>query len=132
MFTVHYFVLQSDNNSGCLHISTRMAYLFLLAFVIHTLDVRIYVIFASLFIISPLFTLLTLDGMTQIKWTRIWNFSAAVVFMNWSINLILYSRHIGEIRTAVAKTARKNFCTQAEQEQKGKTLIWLCNCCGGL
>ncbi len=64
----------------------------------------------------PLFILLMLNGIFRMKWTDTWSFSTTVAFMNSSFNPILYCWRLSELRSAVVKTARKMFCTQADQQ----------------
>ncbi len=64
----------------------------------------------------PTFILMMLSGIFRMEWTKTWSFSATVVFMNSSINPILYCWRLSELRSAVLKTARKMLCTQAVQE----------------
>ncbi len=45
-------------------------------------------------------------------WTRPWYFTDTIAFMNSSINPFLYCWRLGELRTAVIKTARQMFCKQ--------------------
>ena len=58
----------------------------------------------------PMFILMMLNGILQKNWTKESTFSATVVFLNSTINPILYCWRIGELRTAVVKTAKK-ICT---------------------
>ena len=64
----------------------------------------------------PMFILLMLSVIIWLHWTIELRFSATVVFMNSSINPFLYCWRLSELRTAVVKTARNMFCTQAGQE----------------
>ena len=64
----------------------------------------------------PMFILLMLTVVLRIDLGIELPISATVVFMNSSINPILYCWRLSELRTAVVKTARKMFCTQAGQE----------------
>ncbi len=64
----------------------------------------------------PTFVLLTLYGASYRHWKIEWKFATTVVFMNSSINPILYCWRLGELRTAVLKTARQMLlCKQTGQ-----------------
>lgn len=45
----------------------------------------------------------------------VWHFTDTVVYLNSSINPLLYCWRIGELRAAVFKTLRKMFCTETNQ-----------------
>ena len=64
----------------------------------------------------PMFNFLILSVILRTDLTEEVPISVTVVFMNSSINPLLYCWRLRELRTAVAKTARKMFCTQADQE----------------
>ncbi len=64
----------------------------------------------------PTFVILMLHGILQIEWTGEWNVSFTVVYMNSAVNPMLYCWRLSELRSAVVKTARKMFCTQADQQ----------------
>ena len=64
----------------------------------------------------PVFIILVVKVLLETYWKIGLRISATVVFMNSSINPILYCWRLSEVRAAVVKTARKMFCTQAGQE----------------
>ena len=63
----------------------------------------------------PMYILLTLYGISYMEWTIEWNFIIILVFMNSSINPVLYCWRLRELRTAVVKTARQMLCKQTEE-----------------
>lgn len=63
----------------------------------------------------PMYILSTLHGISYMNWITEWDFAHTAVFMNSSINPILYCWRLRELRTAVAKTLRETFYTQTEQ-----------------
>ncbi len=64
----------------------------------------------------PIYIIRSLYGISYRHWKTEWNFATTVVFMNSSINPLLYCWRLRELRTAVLKTARKLLCTQTDQE----------------
>ena len=62
----------------------------------------------------PLYVLLTLHGLSTEDWQTNWEFAFIAVFMNSSINPILYCWRLRELRKAVVKTARQMLCKQTE------------------
>ena len=70
----------------------------------------------------PMFLLMILYGnlrkksLTHEQWTPELSFSGTAVFMNSSINPLLYYWRLRELRAAIIKTTRKILCRQAEQE----------------
>ena len=52
---------------------------------------------------------------TMAKITRNWNFYTTIVFLNSSINPILYCLRLSDLRSATVKTARKMFCKHSDQ-----------------
>ncbi len=64
----------------------------------------------------PMYVLLTLYGTSYKDWKTDWNFAITVMFMNSSINPILYCWRLRELRTSIVKTARQMLCTQTDQE----------------
>ena len=62
----------------------------------------------------PLYVLLTLHGLSTKDWQTNWEFVFIAVFMNSSINPILYCWRLRELRKAVVKTARQMLCKQRE------------------
>ena len=63
----------------------------------------------------PFYVILTLDGLSIKDWQSEWEFAITGVFMNSSINPLLYCWCLRELRTAVVKTARQMLCKQTEQ-----------------
>jgi len=63
----------------------------------------------------PMYILSTLHGISLMNWITEWDFAHTAVFMNSSINPILYCWRLRELRTAVVKTLRQLFSTQTEQ-----------------
>ncbi len=63
----------------------------------------------------PMFILMILFAMSKKDWPKEWNFAVTVVFMNSSINPLLYCWRLGELRTAVVKTAREMLRTNTNQ-----------------
>ena len=63
----------------------------------------------------PLYVLLTLYGLSIKDRQSEWEFAITGVFMNSSINPLLYCWRLRELRTAVVKTARQMLCKQTGQ-----------------
>ena len=63
----------------------------------------------------PMYVLLTLYGLSIKDWQTEWEFVFTAVFLNSSINPVLYYWRLRELRTAVVKTARQMFCKQIEE-----------------
>lgn len=63
----------------------------------------------------PMYILSTLHGISYMSWITEWDFAHTAVFMNSSINPILYCWRLRELRTAVVKTLRETLCTQTDQ-----------------
>ena len=63
----------------------------------------------------PMYVLLTLYGLSVKDSQSEWQFSITAVFLNSSINPILYCWRLRELRTAVVKTGRQMLCKQTEQ-----------------
>ena len=69
----------------------------------------------------PLFVLMTLYGNFRKErllkqWTPIMSFFGTAVFVNSSVNPLLYCWRLSELRTAIIKTTRKMLCRQTDQE----------------
>ena len=64
-----------------------------------------------------MFVFLTLYGLSTKEWETEWRFSYTAAVMNSSINPFLYCWRLGELRTAVVKTARQMLCKQTEEKQ---------------
>ena len=62
----------------------------------------------------PSYVLLTLFGLGNKEWATEWTVSTTIVFMNSSINPVLYCWRLRELRIAVVKTARKILCTKTD------------------
>jgi len=58
---------------------------------------------------------LTVFGTSGKDWQTEWNFAYTAVFMNSSINPLLYYWRLRELRTAVAKTTRQMLCKKREE-----------------
>jgi len=63
----------------------------------------------------PMYVLLTLLGFSVKDLQTERRFSYTAVFMNSSINPILYCWRIRDLRAAVVKTARQMLCKQTEE-----------------
>ena len=63
----------------------------------------------------PLYILLSLYGLS-IKYEQSeWDFAVTAVFMNSSVNPLLYCWRLRELRTAFVKTARQTLCKETEE-----------------
>ena len=64
----------------------------------------------------PLHVLLTIQGLSNMNdWPRESEFAKTAVFLNSSINPLLYCWRLRELRAAVVKTARQMLCKQTEE-----------------
>ena len=63
----------------------------------------------------PLHVLLTLHGLSIKDWKTERQIAYTAVFMNSSINPLLYCWRLGELRAAVVKTARQMLCKETEE-----------------
>ena len=63
----------------------------------------------------PIYVRLTVFATSAKDWQTEWNFAHTAVFMNSSINPLLYFWRLRELRTAVGKTARQMLCKQSVQ-----------------
>ena len=63
----------------------------------------------------PSYVLLTLFGLGYKDWATEWTISTTIVFMNSSINPMLYCWRLRELRIAVVKTSRKMLCALTDQ-----------------
>ena len=63
----------------------------------------------------PSYILLFLYGISYEEWKTEWTISTTIVFMNSSMNPILFCWRIRELRVAVLKAARKMVCTLTDQ-----------------
>ena len=64
---------------------------------------------------TPSYILLFLYGISYEEWKTEWTVSTTIVFMNSSMNPILFCWRIRELRVAVLKAARKMVCTLTDQ-----------------
>ena len=63
----------------------------------------------------PIYVLSILHGLSIKDWQTEWYFAHTAVFMNSSINPILYCWRLRELRTAVVKTARQMLCKETDE-----------------
>jgi len=63
----------------------------------------------------PIHVILTVFATSGKDWQTEWNFANTVVFMNSSINPLLFCWRLRELRIAVVKTARQMLCKQRVQ-----------------
>ena len=64
----------------------------------------------------PAYVLLTIFGLGYMEWATEWAIAPTVVFMNSSINPILYCWRLRELRGAVIKTMKRVQCAQTDQD----------------
>ena len=64
----------------------------------------------------PAYVLLTIFGLGYMEWATEWAIAPTVVFMNSSINPILYCWRLRELRGAVIKTIKRVQCAQTDQD----------------
>ena len=64
----------------------------------------------------PTYVLLTIFGLGYMEWAMEWTIASTVVFMNSSINPILYCWRIRELRVAVVKTIIRVLGAQTDQD----------------
>jgi len=72
-----------------------------------------------LFIIAcylPAYVLLTIFGLGYMEWATEWSITITVVFMNSSINPVLYCWRLRELRVAVVKTVKMVLRAQTDQD----------------
>ena len=78
--------------------------------------VSTFVFYAALVLCYfPMYVILTLHGVAKNNWQVEWNFVESIIFMNSSINPLLYCWRLRKLRTAVVKTARQVLCKQTEE-----------------
>ena len=65
---------------------------------------------------TPVFIAMSILVISTHHWTKAWNITDTIAFMNSSINPFLYCWRIRELRVKVAKTARQMLCKQAEED----------------
>ena len=64
----------------------------------------------------PIIISLCISSISYKNWTKHWHLAETVVFLNSSINPILYCWRLGELRSAVVKTLNDILCTQTAQD----------------
>ena len=64
---------------------------------------------------TPLLIAMFVIGFYPNHWSRVWNFTDTVCFMNSSINPFLYCWRISELRAAISKIIRNMFCKHSEE-----------------
>ena len=64
----------------------------------------------------PAYVLLTIFGLRYMEWATEWAIAPTVVFMNSSVNPILYCWRLRGLRGAVIKTIKRVQCTQTDQD----------------
>lgn len=64
----------------------------------------------------PIIISLCLSSISYKNWTKVWHLADTVLFLNSSINPILYCWRLGELRRAVYKTFKDILCTQTAQD----------------
>ena len=69
---------------------------------------------ALLLCYCPIYIILTVFATSGKDWQAEWNFAHTAVFMNSSINPVLYCWRLRELRAAVVKTAKLMLCKQTE------------------
>ena len=97
-------VVQSFDAENNLHI-TRLKKSALSTFVFYIALIICY---------FPLYVILILYGPSTKDWQTNWGFAYIAVFMNSSINPILYCWRLRELRMAVVKTTKQMLCKQTE------------------
>ena len=63
----------------------------------------------------PHFVLLTIFGTLHIEWKAEWTFSTTIVYMNSSVNPILYCWRLRELRQATVKTTKQLLFRQTDE-----------------
>ena len=63
----------------------------------------------------PIYVILTVFAASAKDWQTEWNFAQTAVFMNSSINPLMYCWRLRELRTAVVKTVKQMLCKQRMQ-----------------
>ena len=64
----------------------------------------------------PTYVLLTIFGLGYMEWATEWAIAPTVVFMNSSINPILYCWRLRELTGAVIKTIKRVQCAQTDHD----------------
>ena len=70
---------------------------------------------ALLLCYCPIYVLLTVFATSGKDWQNEWNFAHTAVFLNSSINPLLYCWRLRELRAAVVKTVRQMLCKESVQ-----------------
>ena len=63
----------------------------------------------------PNVVIMTLSGTAQQDWRAEWNFATTVVFMNSSINPVLYCWRLRELRTAIVRISKRFLFKQTDE-----------------
>ena len=64
----------------------------------------------------PAYVLLAIFGLGYMEWATEWAIAPTIVFMNSSINPILYCWRLRELRIAVMKAVKRVLCAQTDQD----------------
>ena len=64
---------------------------------------------------TPVFVAMAILFISPSHWNKGWTLADTVVFMNSSINPVLYCWRLRELRTAVVKTVRQMLCKETEE-----------------
>ena len=63
----------------------------------------------------PNVVIMTLFGTAQKDWRAEWNFATTIVYLNSSINPVLYCWRLRELRTAIARISKRFLFKQNEE-----------------
>lgn len=75
-----------------------------------------FVLYIALFMCySPVYILLTLDGLLVMRWQPEWNFATTVIFVNSAVNPFLYFWRLPKLRKAVVNIIRQMLCKEMEE-----------------
>ena len=75
-----------------------------------------FVLYIALFMCySPVYILLPLDGLLDMRWQPEWNFATTVIFVNSAVNPFLYFWRLPKLRKAVVDILREMFCKEMEE-----------------
>lgn len=61
---------------------------------------------------TPILISMCLSSISYKHWTKTWHLADTVVFLNSSVNPLLYCWRLGDLRSAVLKTSRKVLCKE--------------------
>ena len=64
---------------------------------------------------TPAYILLTLNGLSHMRWQPKWNFATTVIFLNSAINPFLYFWRLPRLRKAIVNTIRQMLCKLTEE-----------------